>query len=73
MIREGEEILFTYGKAYWDRWGGDGDLTPTQVPKRDGTVLVARTASSDGAMESSFHELSSVLNMYPVVWMVHIH
>ena len=45
----------------------------SHVAKRDGTVLIARTASSDGTLKSSFHELSGGLNMYPVLWMVHIH
>ena len=30
VIYEGEEILFMYGKAYWDRWGGDNELKSPQ-------------------------------------------
>ena len=41
--------------------------------KRDGSVLIACTASSDGTLKSSYYELSSGLNTYPVLWMVHIH
>ena len=30
VIYEGEEVLFNYGKAYWDRWGGDNELKSPQ-------------------------------------------
>ena len=30
MIYEGEEILFMYGKAYWDRWGADDEMKAPQ-------------------------------------------
>ena len=31
VIREGEEILYAYGKDYWDRWGDNDDLKQSQV------------------------------------------
>ena len=30
VIYEGEEILFMYGKAYWDRWGDDNEMKSPQ-------------------------------------------
>ena len=54
VIHEGEEILFTYGKAYWDRWRNKaGSSTQLQTQKEDGAqrheheprrVRCARTA-----------------------------
>ena len=36
MIHKGEEILFTYGKEYWDRWRGDNDSESMQAQRRGG-------------------------------------
>ena len=37
VIHRGEEILFTYGKAYWDRWRCKTDPRPPQEHKHGGT------------------------------------
>ena len=49
MIFEGEEVLFNYGKAYWDRWGGDNELkSPQERQATRGTGGDEGQCSGDG-------------------------
>ena len=50
VIHEGEEILFAYGKGYWDRWGDDAGLKCTQV-RQVATEEVQRGQGGEGGGE----------------------
>ena len=50
VIHEGEEILFAYGKDYWDRWGDDAELKCAQV-RQVATEDVQRGQEGDGGGE----------------------
>ena len=49
VIHEGEEVLFMYGKAYWDRWGNDDELKSTQAKRRgEGETQGAEMEAGEG-------------------------